>query len=137
MPSEDRCQQAIIRALLKEGWLLIKPQFIVLFHQKQRRLYIDLHFARMRDEKPENLLVEVKCFNLNTLDEFYASIGQYQVYRHAMDIQQIPHPLYLAVPHHTFRDTFLQDALQKTWQNAKIKIITVDLKTEKVRQWIH
>jgi hypothetical protein len=136
MPVEDSCQQIIIQALSKAGWDILRTNLIVLFHNDTRRLYIDLYCQRLIDDQSNRILIEVKCFSRGTLEEYYEAIGQYMVYRQAMKLQKIPYPLYLAIPHKVYLNLFQQDALYNTWKDAKLKLLTVDLRAKEIRQWI-
>jgi hypothetical protein len=136
MPVEDNCQQLIVQALNKAGWGVLRTNLLILFHNDTRRLYVDLYCQRLGAGKSDNILIEVKCFSKGTLEEYYSAIGQYMVYRQAMKLKKVPHPLYLAIPHKVYLNLFQQDALYNTWKDAKLKLLTVDLRAKEIRQWI-
>jgi hypothetical protein len=135
MPSEDRCQQAIIRALLKEGWQVLVSQYLILFGRKNRRLYTDLALSHPAEPKP--ILVEVKCFHgPYPMPELYQVLGQYQLYRQCLDRRQIDFPLYLAIPDVAYQSLFTEPEVKAILKYARIKLLVVDLRQEEVLRWI-
>ncbi len=90
----DRCHQALVAGLEKDGWQVSSHPFPIVV-PSHRPLLADI---RAIQDTNEILIVEVKCFPKETLDELYTAVGQYLVYRNLMRKMEIPYPLYLAVP---------------------------------------
>lgn len=86
----------------------------------------------------EIIVIEIKCFadKRTELHDFYAAGGQYMVYRNGLLSQNITNSVYLAMPTSAYHDFRNEPALQRTKQDAKMKLVIVDIDLEEVVQWI-
>jgi hypothetical protein len=82
------------------------------------------------------LLAEVKCFRDkdSATREVYESIGQYIVYRSMLALENLPIPLYLAIPSDAYDEIF-DDVLLHVIDENRIKLVIVNLETETIAQW--
>jgi XisH protein len=130
MPALDYCQNQIIRALQKAGWTVsAKPQRLIV---GRRVVYIDL--IAMQDS--HKVFIEVKCFvDFDSTHEQYAAIGQYLIYRTMLQALGDSTPLYLTIPS-KINDGKLDRIMRSVIDNNRIKLLTVDIAMESVRQWI-
>jgi hypothetical protein len=133
MPAIDSCEPAVIHALQKEGWRIVKHS--VPIKLGQRLILADLRLQR-GDE--QIIVVEVKCFRdyREVIADLYTAIGQYMLYRNGLARMGIYAPLYLAIPHTIYQEIFQIDVVQDTVLDAKIRLIAVDLVNEVVIQWL-
>lgn len=135
MPAIDRCEPQVIRALEKEGWVVEAHHYLIRISTKKNA------FADLRLRKATNhlLIAEVKCFasRVLRLDEAYHTIGQYQVYRKALQLSKIVDPLYLAIPSPAYARLIAEPPVYATMQEAMIKLILIDLEREAIERWIH
>jgi hypothetical protein len=139
MPAIDVCEPEIIRALQKDGWqVLAKPHNIRL---DERYLYADFRAGRFTAEGEQTIVVmEVKCFTdpKDDLDEIYKTIGQYSLYRSAMDAAgDSDLPLYLAIPEIAYHRFEAQPELWSALQNSIVKWLIVDTIQEVIFQWLN
>ena len=84
------------------------------------------------------VLIEVKGFErmASPVDYLAAAVGQYVLYRAALDFVGLATPLYLAVPTAAF-EGILDEALgRQAIERAGIRIVVFDPITEEIRQWI-
>lgn len=134
MPALDACQPQVIRALEKAGWEIIATTVPIHLEHK-RMVYADLSIRRASQQI---IVVEVKCFSSNRplLDEFYHAVGQYLFYRNVLTLRDIRTPIYLTVPLQIYNTLFQRFGVQSTVNDAKIKLIIIDLQTEEVKSWI-
>jgi hypothetical protein len=139
MPAIDQCEPQVIRALQKQGWEVTHQPFAVRIDRgRPAYVYADMRLRRIRDQV-SLIVVEVKCFagTRTLLDEFYQAIGQYVVYRHALEMNGVQTPIYLTVPD-TVYATFLQGALiEAVLHDIQVKLIVVNLEKEEVVRWRH
>jgi hypothetical protein len=131
MPAIDRCHFQVVRALEKDGWEVDDRQY-ALTSFPGKRLFVDI---QARKGERQLLLVEVKCFTGQWLDELYQAIGQYLVYQHL--VQQISprRALYLAIPRHVYLD-FVKQFVLPIIKEHRIKLLVVDLEREEIDQWL-
>jgi hypothetical protein len=138
VPALDNCEPQIIRALDKDGWLVIDHPLTIRNALGRNHVYADLRL-RQTNTGQQIIVVEVKCFPdaRSVLEEFYHAIGQYQVYRNALELNQMDVPLYLAVPLPVYADFFQRTLIQKTLGEVKVKLLVVDLENEVIVQWVN
>ena len=65
----------------------------------------------------------------------YTAIGQYLVYRAMLIEMNMTHSLYLCIPTLIFEELFDTSVIHVI-RDSRIKIVVVDLASEKVTQWI-
>jgi hypothetical protein len=136
MPAVDQCEPQVIRALDKAGWRVV-IQHLAIRLEGKRLVYADLEIHHKSDQR-ELLIVEVKCFpdTRSALDEYYHAVGQYMLYRNALRLAGDLSLLYLAIPITIYSTLFHSAAVQATLQEAKIKLIVIDLDREEIVLWL-
>lgn len=131
MPALDQCHEQMTNALRKAGWHVdAKPYALRL--TSGRRFFIDIKAQRGQNEI---IVVEVKCFADNQVNELYTGIGQYLIYRSLLERQGISRSLYLAIPSTAYIQ-IVQELAMDVITNAKIKLVVVDIDHEVVEQWL-
>jgi len=136
MPASDSCEPQVINALAKAGWHLLKRHYAIRLGGASRGIV----FADLLIEKNNQLVivVEIKCFaDVHILmDDLYHAIGQYIIYQNALALKPSSEPVVLALPENAYHQLMASSAIQNTFQNAKIKVVIIDLIREEVVQWI-
>ncbi|MFN8421012.1 MAG: element excision factor XisH family protein [Anaerolineae bacterium] len=130
MPALDTCHDTVVTALQKAGWIVSPRQK----RQRIRRrvIYIDI-VAQQQEQKR---YIEVKCFpQTEVVEDQYAAIGQYLVYRAALNLLRDSSPLYLAVSSTIFERVF-DSVLRQVVLENRIKLLIFDDEMEVVEQWI-
>lgn len=95
MPNEDRYHSVVIRCLAKAGWSIVKEQEYISIgtdDSTNRRLYIDIK-AQRHDE--QLVLIEIKGLEQSPVHELMELLGQYLIYKIALDYLSIDIPLYV------------------------------------------
>ncbi|MCU0482289.1 MAG: hypothetical protein MUE54_13935 [Anaerolineae bacterium] len=135
MPAVDTCQPQVIRALEKEGWRILLGE--TRFRKYKRSIMIDIRAVHgANGSSKQILLAEVKCFGNSSeyTRDLYTAIGQYIVYRAMLNELNDATPLYLAIPVVAYDELF--DAIiQRAVNDAKIKLIVVDIVQEVIVTW--
>ncbi|HLA44256.1 MAG TPA: element excision factor XisH family protein [Aggregatilineales bacterium] len=136
MPAVDNCEPQVVRAMEKDGWQVVRRHYLIRLGKGRGAVYADL---RLQKDEAQILIVEVKSFERrgSQMDDLYQAIGQYMVYQKALALAGQREPLYLALPETAFRRLRVHDAIQATIQDAKIKLILVDISREEVVEWVH
>ena len=137
MPAIDECEPQVIRALHKAGWL-VTDNPLHIHVAKRETIFIDLRLEHIPDAT-SIIVIEVKCFSSTRtiLDEFYQAIGQYLFYRSVLKLLHFNVPLYLSVPKQVYDDFFNRVTVQDVINDAKIKLIVIDIEKEEVVSWLH
>ncbi len=99
-------------------------------------MFADL-LIQSRADQSLLIVVEVKCFAMlrGIYYDFYQAIGQYLVYRNALEWQKQNTPVYLAIPSFAYDLCNAIPALKRTLVDARVKVIVVDLEREEVIRW--
>ncbi len=131
MPALDRCHPQVVRALEKAGWNVApKPYRLPLVGRPPLSIDIEAKNANNRI-----IIVEVKCFTDNEVNDLYTAVGQYLVYRSLLRAQNINHSLYLAIPLPIYQGVFKEIGIF-VMQETGIKLIVVDIENEVIVQWL-
>lgn len=138
MTALDSCEPQIIRALEKDGWIIVaKPHYIPL---QRRTLYADFRI-RHTDEDGEHyaVVIEVKCFldPQNDVPEIYRAMGQYHLYRTSLAAANQPYPLYLALPADAYHRFLDEPEVIEALRLLDVQLVIVDLSEEIVLEWKH
>ena len=137
MPAIDVCEPAVIRALEKEGWVVVNRPFSIRFAKPVGDyIYADLRLQH-RSRHESIIVAEVKCFSQPILDEFYRAVGQVIVYRAALQLREFNIPIYLTVPHVVYETFFQIPIIAASVKAVQLKLIVVNLDTEEIVTWIH
>ena len=96
--AKDKYHYQVKEALEKEGWTITHdPYFIRL---GKRKGYIDLGAEMIGAERgKEKIAVEIKSFSgVSDVDEFEDALGQFLLYKLALDKKEPDRILFLAMP---------------------------------------
>jgi hypothetical protein len=130
MPAIDQCHEQMVRALRKAGWTVDEKPYVLRL-TSGRRLFVDI---KAQHDQNEIIVVEVKCFVDNLVEELYTAIGQYLVYRNLLRRLNIHRQIYLAIPVTAYYG-IVEELAVEIVQEAKIKLIVVDIENEVIEQW--
>ncbi len=136
MPAIDQCEDKVVRALAKEGWVIENAPYKLATYD--RTVYIDLRLHHGSNGNDHSILVvEVKCFpdRDSTTRDLYTSLGQYLIYQALIELMGIDASLFLAIPSDVFTSTF-DDVVLRAVSNAQVKLLIVDIEKEIITKWI-
>jgi hypothetical protein len=137
MSALDECEEETIRAFENEGWQVSDKPFLIRITGSN--LLADVSFIKHEgSERRQIIIVEIKCFSdyQRDLTEFYKALGQYQTYRTALRLEQIPAELYLTIPRAAFERFQQKPTFVETLREAQIKYVVVDIDRERIETWI-
>ena len=136
MPAKDDHHEIVVRSLTKAGWTIPNEQeylSIGTSPETHRRLYMDI---KAQSNQGLIVLIEVKSLDRSPVHQLMELLGQYLVYRAALDYLAINMPLYVAVPQ-TARQNIIQHILgQQIMQQYSIPLVIYDPVKEAIREWI-
>jgi hypothetical protein len=125
-----------VRSLTKAGWTILSQQeylSIGTSPETHRRLYIDIK-ARLNQELI--VLIEVKSLDRSPVHQLMELLGQYLVYRAALDYLAINTPLYVAVPQVAYQYIIQHVLGQEIMNQYAIPLVIYDPVQEEIREWI-
>jgi type II secretory pathway predicted ATPase ExeA len=137
MPSKDANHDIVVRALIKAGWLILDEQHYLSIGASaldRRRLFIDI--KAQHQTRQIVVLIEVKNMNQSLVHELMEIIGQYVVYRAALDYLDDKTPLYVAIPEEAYKEIILHPLGQQSIKDTKIQIMLYNVHKEEIIRWI-
>jgi Holliday junction resolvase-like predicted endonuclease len=132
--ARDRHHNAVVKALEKEGWTVAPKAFRIL--SGTRNLYIDMYAAKMNSDAA--VFVEVKSFQEteSPIERLAQAMGQYQLYRLALNAIGDSTILYLAIPQSAFDGIFSEPVGQMAIVGINMQLLVYDPASEVIVQWI-
>lgn len=133
MPAKDKHHDAVVNALKKDNWTITNEQ--VLLAVDKRHLWIDIQASK--EDAARVILVEVKGFEYipSPIAYLQSVIGQYLLYKIALDYLGISYPLYLAVPEAAYNGILSEEIGKLAIQSVPLKLLVFDTTLEEVLQW--
>ena len=139
MPASDRYHDTVVRCLIKAGWSIIKEQYAVVVADSEddfRRLFIDI---AAQSQTAEIVLIEVKSLEPSPVRQFMLLVGQYLVYRAALDFLGDATPLYVAISEVDYEIMIAQPLGQEVIRDRltePIPFVVFDPIEEEIVEWI-
>ncbi|MBC7796385.1 MAG: XisH family protein [Pyrinomonadaceae bacterium] len=136
MPAKDKFHDAVKNALTKDGWTITHDPFPMKLGK--RDLFVDLGAKKLiAAEKGERkIAVEVKTFaGKSVITEAEKALGQYQIYKVAMEKKESDRVLFLAVSEDVFAEVFSDELGQVLLETFGLKVLTFDEKAEEIIEW--
>jgi hypothetical protein len=136
MPSEDRYHPVVLQCLKKADWSIVKEQEYISIgthHDTNRRLYIDIK-AQRNDE--QSVLIEVKGLERSPVHELMELLGQYLVYRLALEYLAIEIPLYIAISEIAHQGIIQHVIGQEVMSRYAIPLLIFDPVKQEIVKWI-
>lgn len=139
MPARDRFHDVVVRCLIQAGWSVFKEQYAVVVAEDEdrfRRLFIDI---AARSTTAQIALIEVKSLEPSPVRQFMMLVGQYVVYRAALDYIGDTTPLYVAISEADYETMIAQSLGQAVISErltAPIPFLVFDPIAEEIVKWI-
>jgi XisH protein len=123
-------------ALEKEGWTITHDPFFI--RLGKRKGYIDLGAEIIGAERGvEKIAVEIKTFSsVSEVDAFEDALGQYLLYKSALNKKEADRFLFLAVPKGFYEGFFDDPFFIEVAQEYRISLIIFDETTNVIFKWI-
>ena len=131
--ARDKYHDNVVNALKKDGWRIVDDPYTLFLDT--RRLYVDL-LAKRGDE--EAVLIEVKVFEeaRSPMNYIASAVGQYLLYKAALDLLNDTTPLFLAIPE-TIYDTLMEETVVAHYiKFTKTKLMIYNSTSEVIVKWI-
>ncbi|MGF2036267.1 MAG: XisH family protein [Nostoc sp. CmiVER01] len=135
MSAKDAFHTVVKTALQKEGWLITHDPYTL--QAGSLELYIDLGAEKViaAEKQGQKIAVEIKSFlSPSKITELYAALGQFIIYRIALQKQEANRTLYLAVPSTVYNDFFILPSIQSVIKTNQCLLI-YNIEQEAIDQW--
>jgi len=132
--AKDLYHEAVKTALMKEGWKILAEEFEIK-PDDALTFFIDLQVEKfIRAEKEKRIiLVEVKSFiSRSNTYELHSTVGQYLVYRTALEFLELNQEIFLAVPINIFKSLFNRPFLTYLVQKYELNLLPYDPEKEEL-----
>ncbi len=136
MAARDVVHQQVVNALIKDGWTITHDPFKVRW--KKRTLQIDLGAERLIAASKENvtIAVEIKSFlGANDLEDLYLALGQFILYRRALQTVDPDRKLFLALSKEPFLLLFNDTEGESLRAGERINLLVFDREREEIVLW--
>lgn len=135
--AKDKYHSLVRNILEADGWKITHdPYFLML---GKRRGFIDLGVERIiigAEKEGEKVAIEIKSFlGLSDVDQFEDALGQYLLYKPALQEKESDRTLYLALPITFYNSLFDDSYFQKIAQLYDLKMLIFDEKSESISEW--
>ena len=136
--AKDIIHEAVKQALLKDGWTIIADPYPLQYAEFSLRADLAAERFSATEERVRRIIIEVKSFaGLSFIHQFQQAIGQYSMYRDAVELNNLQYEIYLAVSNTAYQDNFHQLAVQNSIEKHNLKLVIVDIDDEQVLIWIN
>lgn len=139
MPARDHFHDTVVRCLTKAGWTILKEHYAVVVVDNEdvlRRLFIDI---AAQSRTIQMVLIEVKSLDPSPTRQFMTLVGQYLVYRTALDYLGESTLLYVALSEEDYEKMVRQPLGQNVINDmltAPIPFVIIDPIEEEIVEWI-
>ncbi len=123
--AKDLYHDAVKTALMKEGWMIIDENY-QLKPDPKLTFYVDVQAEKfvLAKKKTQVILVEVKSFiSQSNTYELHSSIGQYLVYKTALEYLKFDKEIFLAVPISIYKSLFQRSFMQFLIEKYELKLL--------------
>jgi len=125
------------QALIKDGWTILADPYPLQYAEFSLRVDLAAERKLTTEGTACRIIVEVKSFvGISFIHQFQQAIGQYSMYRDAIELNGLDYEIYLAVSNEAYQDNFHQTAVQNSMKKHDLKLVVVDIDEEQVILWI-
>ncbi|MBN3922408.1 element excision factor XisH family protein [Nostoc sp. NMS4] len=136
MSAKDAFHTVVKTALEKDGWLITHDPYTI--QAGTLELYIDLGAEKViaAEKQGQKIAVEIKSFlSPSKITELYAALGQFIIYRIALQKKEANRTLYLAVPSTVYNEFFILPLIQSVIQINQLCLLIYNIEQEAIDQW--
>jgi hypothetical protein len=138
MPARNLYHDAVVAALVADGWTITDDPLILSFGGKD--LFVDLGAERptlAAEKAGRKIAVEIQSFRgASPIRDLEEAVGQYDIYRAIMRVKEPDRPLYMAVSVPVY-DGVLSDRFgQFIISELGVRLLVFDEAQGRIVQWI-
>ncbi len=138
MPRKDIYHDSVKIALEKDGWRIVRENLHLKIDEDE--LFIDLEAEAIfvAEREGEKIAIEIKSFRGQSfIHNMHEALGQYNIYRVALNMERPELKIYLAVPEKTFISHFQSRLIKAVIEANKLNIIVYNEDNQSIVSWIN
>ena len=136
MPASDKFLDAVLNALVKDGWTITGTEVRLPFDATNTYIDILAEQTVTAEREGRKIAVAAKTFGgKSVMADLEKALGQFLIYRTGLVLAGMEHELYLAAPADK-QDFFKQPAISRLRKDAGIKLFIYDPQKEEIIEWI-
>ncbi|NES21017.1 MAG: fatty-acid synthase [Symploca sp. SIO3E6] len=135
--AKDIYHDIVKTALEKDGWTITDELFRLTIGSRSD--YIDLGAEKLivAEKADRKIAIEIKSFvSPSPVNDLESALGQYILYRDALQRSQSERTLYLAITNEVYLDFFQEEIAQMVVENQRLKLIIFNPDQMEVVKWI-
>ena len=137
MAQRDLYHDAVVAALVKDGWTITHDPLIIPFGGQN--LFVDLGAERLlaAERAGQQIAVEVKSFlSASAVRDLEDALGQYLLYRSLLLRKEPQRSIYLAIPATAYATIFRSPVGEVAQEDYGLKLLVFDATQEAIVQWV-
>ncbi len=139
MPKRDIFHEAVRTALEKEGWAITDDPLTV--PTPGVDFHIDLGAAKDligAEKNGQEIAVEIKSLKGNSVFyDYHQALGQFLMYRLALEMAGKKHILYLAIPESQYLRLGRIEIYRRSWEEFSISLLVFNENDKIITEWIN
>lgn len=136
--AKDIIHESVKQALINDGWTIVADPYPLQYAEFSLRADLAAERTFQTEGNVRRIIVEVKSFvGLSFIHQFQQAIGQYSMYRDAIEMNGLSYEVYLAVSAQAYQDNFHQTAVQNSIEKHRLQLVVVDIDEDQVLAWIN
>ncbi len=138
MPAKDIYHDTVKRALQKDGWKITAENLQLPWGGTQTYIDIAADKVFVAEKKGHKIAVEVKSFVCKSnLSELEKAVGQFIIYRFALQREEPDRELFLAVGQKIYDKIFVHPDVIELIEMENLKILVFSETKEVIVRWIN
>lgn len=123
-------------ALIADGWTITDDPLRSAIGQRQAYIDIGAKNLLAANRDGQDIAVEIKSFlSASLLEDLYQAVGQYMIYKIALEESHSSKTLYLAIPV-TAWDIIVADEMATYLDRLRIRLLIFNQQTKRIEKWI-
>ena len=137
MAAKDKFHYHAKNALIKDGWNITNDPLRLKW--TGRPMLIDLGAEQLlaAEKGTKKIAIEIKSFiSASILDDLYHALGQFILYRKALQKAEPDRELFLAIRESVYLKLFVEQDVEDLRAEENLKLLVFNPETEEIVKWI-
>jgi XisH protein len=137
MPRKDIYHDSVKIALEKDGWRIIRENLHIKIDDDELFIDLEAEAVFIAEREGEKIAIEIKSFRGQSfIHNMHEALGQYNIYRVALNMERPELAIYLAVPEKTYQTHFQSRLIKAVIKADKLNIIVYNEDNQSIISWI-
>ncbi len=135
--ARDKFHQEVRQAIEKEGWNITDDPLSLKIGRIPVQIDLGAEKLLGAERNGEKIAIEIKTFGIASfISAFHDAVGQYIVYREALEELEDKRTLFLAIPKDTYDEYGEEPLVQRVFTNNRINIIVYEPNSKIITSWL-